>query len=551
VTVQTVSKMEAVLRSITDIEFVQILVEKWNTASKFWRITNLVLGSYAGLYAAQYAFIKSKRKYYGYPPGPIDLPFKLLLCPSSLLNRWNTEWLYTVPPRYGDVTDIGGGRGTLINDPVLARKLFDDPRAMDTMFGGLSFSEMMFIFESGKPWSDRRRIIQSNLMSTMKGEFVEKATTQFISSKVFPLIDRDIAAGKVIDLETLLRPIGFNVVLSACFGKEIESLDGPLYVEWDKISRHFVSQKARQIVAMGLASCFTWNFPDLDSRLSLALQRLVAGKPDFIQGLRDMVDFVEKLDAAQDVEVERDDDVKLFSDFIDEYLKMENGKYTKRHLMGDMMLMFFAAGDTTYSANAFALLTAAKRPKLQQELHEEVIQAFGDHVEGIKLKGRLSKIPKLRAFIHEIMRVYPPVPVTGTRRIWGEGVTVGGYNLPDGCLPSINASAIHHNPKYWIKDYDAEKHGNVNMNDIHLDFWMEDGQFVRRKQSANFFPFHSGKRDCPGQALAMKQLMIVLSIMFMKYTLESVDESDEERIAYVVNFGTIAPKESRIRVRRR
>ena len=51
------------------------------------------------------------------------------------------------------------------------------------------------------------------------------------------------------------------------------------------------------------------------------------------------------------------------------------------------------------------------------------------------------------------------------------------------------------------------------MDDIHLDFWIEDGVFVRKKQSANFFTFHSGKRDCPGQALAMKELVIVLAMV--------------------------------------
>ena len=44
-------------------------------------------------------------------------------------------------------------------------------------------------------------------MSTMKGEFVEKATTQFILSSIVPLIDRDIADGKVTELEPLLRPM--------------------------------------------------------------------------------------------------------------------------------------------------------------------------------------------------------------------------------------------------------------------------------------------------------------------------------------------------------
>ena len=147
--------------------------------------------------------------------------------------------------------------------------------------------------------------------------------------------------------------------------------------------------------------------------------------------------------------------------------------------------------------------------------------------------------------------MYPPFPTTGLREILDEGVTVGGYNLWIGSKPQINTSAIHHNPKHWIKDYDVEMHGDVNMNDIHLDFWMEDGVFVKKKQSANFFPFHSGKRNCAGQALAMKQLIIVLAFVFMKYTVESVDESNQERIPWKLQFGTVAPRNSRVALQSR
>ena len=151
----------------------------------------------------------------------------------------------------------------------------------------------------------------------------------------------------------------------------------------------------------------------------------------------------------------------------------------------------------------------------------------------------------------EILRVYPPLPATGFRRILDEGVTVGPYTLPLQSMPMINTAAIHHNPKYWIKDYDEDKHSDVNMNKIHLEFWMEDGVFAKKKQSANFFPFHSGKRDCPGQTLAMKELMIVLAMALMKYTVESVDESKEDRIAWKIGSGIVEPKESLILFKRK
>merc|ERR1712130_238593 len=341
------------------------------------------------------------------------------------------------------------------------------------------------------------------------------------------------------ELKPLLMPIGFNIVLQACYGKTLQSLDDPLWKERQRM----IDEQTEALPKWMLAFAISMSF---DSKLSIALQKLFAGV-DYFTSMRRKVDFVGKLESAKDVDVEKDDDVRLFRDFIDDYIKMENGKYTKKELQEDMMAMFNAAVDTLHSTLSFALLTIGRKPKLQQELSEEMVNAFGDDFESIKLKGNITKIPKLRAFIHEILRLYPPTPIVGMRKILDEGVTVGPYTLPLGSIPLINIGAIHHNPKYWIKDYDEEKHGDVNMDDIHLEFWMEDGVFLKKLQSNNFFTFHTGKRNCPGQALAMKELIIVLAMVLMKYTVESVDESVEDRIEQIRGHaGVFEPKESRL-----
>merc|ERR1712242_120546 len=395
---------------------------------------------------------------------------------------------------------MGGRESILINDPVLAKKFHDDSRVYNTT---VIETNQNFIQSSGKAWSDRRRIIQSNLMSTMKGEFVEKATKRFISSKVFPVLDRDIADGKATEFKPWLQPMGFNIVLQATYGKELKSLDGGLWAKWDAMNAEIMHNRRLTIIPTMVLGFF--------SKISIAVQRMLTGS-DFTSDDNRAIDFAETWENAKDVDVEKDEHVRLYSDFLDDYLKMENGSYTKRHLHGDMIMMFTAAIDTTYAALSFALLELAKDAKLQQELHEEVVAAFGD-VEGIKLKGGITKIPKLRAFIHEVLRIHPPAMASGFRKIEDDG----------------------------IKDYDAEKHRNVNMKDIHLDFWMEDGVFVKKKQSANFFTFHSGKRGCPGQALAMKEIVVVLCMLLMKYAVNAPNGSNIETIEYQFGGVVIEP----------
>jgi hypothetical protein len=84
-----------------------------------------VTGSITGYLSFRYLYIKSKRKYYGLPPGMVGMP--VLGNSASIIDL---NWLCTVPGQYGDVTSIRmmGGESILINDPVLAKKFHDDSR---------------------------------------------------------------------------------------------------------------------------------------------------------------------------------------------------------------------------------------------------------------------------------------------------------------------------------------------------------------------------------------------------------------------------------------
>jgi len=71
--------------------------------------------------------------------------------------------------------------------------------------------------------------------------------------------------------------------------------------------------------------------------------------------------------------------------------------------------------------------------------------------------------------------------------------------------------------KNWKKLNNNNNNNNekINMNEIHLDFWLDkDGNFQR---NVNFLIFGYGRRDCIGKDIAMKQIIIILSVLFLKY----------------------------------
>ncbi len=148
--------------------------------------------------------------------------------------------------------------------------------------------------------------------------------------------------------------------------------------------------------------------------------------------------------------------------------------------------------------------------------------------------------------------MHPVLPATGLRKISDEGMTVGGYNIAVGSSPMVNTAAIHHNPRFWVKDYDADKHCNVDMEAIHIEFWLDDeGAFARKLHSDHFFTFHTGKRDCVGQALVMKELVIVLAMMFMKYRMKWAEDDQPARIEAQKDGAFDEPKNTTIRMEAR
>lgn len=123
----------------------------------------------------------------------------------------------------------------------------------------------------------------------------------------------------------------------------------------------------------------------------------------------------------------------------------------------------------------------------------------------------------------------------------GDGKT---WNVPKGSMLVINVCAIGRDPKYWIKDYDASKDGDIDMSKPHLEFWLDDnGAFSKKKNGSSFFPFHYGRRNCPGKDLAMKELIIVLAMIFMKYKVYGPEENNDFEITSkyggIVNEPTI------------
>ena len=520
----------------------------WNNSIIF-RVSSIIgcvigtsiIGGY-GMRFTRSIYCHLYKKWYNIPPGPHGkIPF--IGCLSEY-SRKDLDFFTSLSTTYGCIVSIMFGPFTaiLLNDPKLVTKVFamNEYRTInhtEVFTGGRS--DLAFAFVNGKSWRERRKIIVSNLMSTMKARYVERATKSFTKNKLFPVFQESIKKNEAIQFKTIFRAIGFNIVLQACFGKELKSLDDPFWIEWNKL---LTEQKEKA----GLQQFFLFMFGG-STVISRLLQRIFCDG-DFFDSFNGLIDALDRFskDKSRNIMTEQEmkqtenEDIKLFNDYVIEYEKNKDGelKFTRRALLGDMAVMFFGSTDTTYSTLAFCLLLAAKNQDIQQELHQELIHAFGQNVDNIELRNYgISTIPKLRAFIHESFRIWPPLPLAGMREMRYDNFTIDStddgkiYNVPKGTVLVINVCSIGRNPEYWIKDENENDIEYLDMSKPNLDFWLdENGSFNKQKNNSSFFPFHFGKRNCPAKDLAIKELIIVLAMIFMKYKVIGPDGNNDFEI---------------------
>ena len=108
----------------------------------------------------------------------------------------------------------------------------------------------------------------------------------------------------------------------------------------------------------------------------------------------------------------------------------------------------------------------------------------------------LSRLPYLQCIIHETFRLYPAAPLLLPHESSAD-CKVGGYDVPRGTMLLVNVYAIHRDPAVWEDpaEFRPER--------------FEDGEAEGRL----LMPFGMGRRKCPGEALALRTVGLVLGAL--------------------------------------
>lgn len=205
---------------------------------------------------------------------------------------------------------------------------------------------------------------------------------------------------------------------------------------------------------------------------------------------------------------------------------LESGGFPDENLI-DQLMTFLAAGhETTASAMAWAIYLLCVHPDVQSRLREEVRAKLPSPDSAVMITNQdIDYMPYLNAVCNEILRYFPPVPLT--LRESAVNTMIAGHAIPKGTRVMMIPWALNKDEKMWgpsARKFDPDR-------------WMpENGESHNTSggSSSNyaFLTFLHGPRSCIGQAFAKAEFAILLATWIGRFEFELRDQSilDEGRL---------------------
>ncbi|NP_001168824.1 Cytochrome P450 81Q32 [Zea mays] len=183
--------------------------------------------------------------------------------------------------------------------------------------------------------------------------------------------------------------------------------------------------------------------------------------------------------------------------------KSEPEVYTDTMIMALCSSMFAGGSETTATTAEWAMSLLLSHPDVLKKAQAEIDASVGHS----RLLGAddLPRLGYLHCIVSETLRLYPVVPTLVPHESTVD-CTVGGHRVPSGTMLLVNVYAIHRDPAIWADP--------AAFRPERFEDGRADGLFV--------MPFGMGRRKCPGEALALRTLGLVLGTLIQCFDWDTV-----------------------------
>uniref|UniRef100_A0A0E0Q6T1 Cytochrome P450 n=1 Tax=Oryza rufipogon TaxID=4529 RepID=A0A0E0Q6T1_ORYRU len=181
---------------------------------------------------------------------------------------------------------------------------------------------------------------------------------------------------------------------------------------------------------------------------------------------------------------------------IDKHLEPERLSAGVQEDMVDALNTFAGGIDTTAITAIWIMSELMRNPRVMQKAQAEVRNTVKN--KPLVDEEDIQNLKYLEMIIKENFRLHPPWTLLVPRQTM-QPCLIGGYNVPSGTRVFINIWAMGRDPMIWDN---PEEFYPERFEDRNIDF---------RGSHFELVPFGSGRRICPGIAMAVASLELVVA----------------------------------------
>eukprot|EP00484_Ammonia_sp_Unknown_P013129 CAMPEP_0197079048 /NCGR_PEP_ID=MMETSP1384-20130603/213429_1 /TAXON_ID=29189 /ORGANISM="Ammonia sp." /LENGTH=267 /DNA_ID=CAMNT_0042517919 /DNA_START=604 /DNA_END=1407 /DNA_ORIENTATION=- len=179
---------------------------------------------------------------------------------------------------------------------------------------------------------------------------------------------------------------------------------------------------------------------------------------------------------------------------------------TDEYILGNVMAMMAGGLKSTATRLKVAIYHLAFYPEVYERIYQELQRVYPS---GQFSFDRLAECHLLRAYIFEVIRTSTLIPFAGGRVVKNpDGIHVDSYHFAHGTVLMANC--------YFMDIHNGFDYPHT----IHLQHFL-DANTQRFKMHRDFIGFGVGRRNCPGQSIALRQIyMAIATIILSGYQLK-------------------------------
>ena len=434
-------------------------------------------------------------------PGPRGLPLigNLLQLEPSHTYRILCDWA----DQHGAIYTfrIGNLRVVTISDTALIDQLLRDRpdkfrrwQKMEELAMEIG-ADGVFIAE-GEKWRRHRKKVMHALNSHHVRQFWGRL--EVVTNRLLARWQSASTRAEPVDMRGDLMRYTVDVVSGFAFGHDLNTLEDIRNPIQQHLAKVFEAAARRQTALFPY-----WRYLKLprDRELDTAL----------IEVNKTIHDMIDKARAQLAANPERHTNPANLLEALVDGQNKEEGSFTDGEIVGNVLTLLLAGEDTTANAISWAVYFMVKHPDVQKKMQQEVDGVLGvaSHPKDI---NDLDKLPYVEAVVKEALRQKPVFPIIALEPY--QDIALQGINVPKGT------------PLFLLTGHLGRQ--DSNFTDAHIfqpERWLDtDISESRCHNPKGSLPFGAGLRYCPGQRLAMLEMMMALAMLSKNFTVTAVTD---------------------------